>query len=344
MATSKSKAESSGRSREILGVGLLGISLFSLVSVVSMQAGNTRVMGPGGAAAAAGIYSLTGIASYIFIGACLVVAVRLCRGKAVIDGLLEPVGFVLLGLSVAVLCHLPFADGEVLLRGPGGLLGQYVGQAVAAFIGPVGAALAATTLLCTAILLLTDIRVAEVIDSLAWAGRHVGRGLWWTARQAGRGILAASRALGRMVVAMFPDKSASEVAAEEREPDETMEELAEEPVPVIAASLGRRMGRRGRRTSRRGSRRWSRRGRRGGHARPRTGPDGRRGSSRSKRARRRSRSARASRRRRTCPRSLPSAGRERGAPGGGRGGRRGGGGRVRGHGRGGQGQGARGHG
>ena len=227
MATSKSKAEASGRSREILGIGLLGIALFSLVSLVSMQSGNTRIMGPGGAAAAAGIYAISGIASYLFIGACLVVSVRLCRGKPIIDGLLEPIGFLSLVSSVAVLCHLPFADGQVLLRGPGGLLGQYVGQTAASFIGPVGAALAATTLLCAAIILLTDIRVAEVIASLAWASHHLGRGLWWSARLGYRGAAATLRGLSRVVVAMFPDKSEAEVAAEDCAPEESAPATAE---------------------------------------------------------------------------------------------------------------------
>jgi S-DNA-T family DNA segregation ATPase FtsK/SpoIIIE len=169
-------------------------------------------MGPGGAAAAAMIYSLAGIASYILIGACLIVSVRLCRGKPVVDSLFEPVGLVALICSVAVLSHLPFADGQVLLRGPGGLLGQYAGQLVASFIGPVGAALAATTMLCTALVLLTNVRVAEVLESLAWAGRHLGRGLWWCVRLAYRGAAACARAFGRMVVAMFPEKSEAEEA------------------------------------------------------------------------------------------------------------------------------------
>ncbi len=215
MATPKSNGKSAGRRREILGIGLLGLGLFSLVSVVSMQVGNGRLMGPGGAAAAAAIYSLTGIASYLVIGATLVVAVRLCRGRPIIDGLLEPVGFSSLLFAVAVLCHLPFADGKVLMRGPGGLLGQYLGQIVASFVGGVGAALAATTVLAVAILLLTDIRVAEVLDSLSWAGRHIGRAAWWGACLGYRGAVAGGRAFGRVVVAMFPEKSDAEEAADE---------------------------------------------------------------------------------------------------------------------------------
>jgi len=223
MATSKNKGESSGRRREILGIGLLGIGLFSLVSIISMQAGNGRLMGPGGAAAAAAIYSFSGIASYLLIGASLVVAIRMCRGKRLLGSLIEPVGFLSLLLSVAVLCHLPFSDGKVLLRGPGGLLGQYLGQIAASFIGGVGAALAATTVLCTAILLLTDIRVSEVLDSLAWAGGHLGRAATWAAGVFWRATVTGARALGRVVVAMFPEKSAAEDASDEDAADEGAE-------------------------------------------------------------------------------------------------------------------------
>jgi S-DNA-T family DNA segregation ATPase FtsK/SpoIIIE len=232
MATSKNKGESSGRRREILGIGLLGLGLFSLVSTISMQAGNGRLMGPGGAAAAAAIYSFSGVASYILIGASLVVAIRLCRGKSIVSGVVEPVGFLSFLLSAAVLCHLPFADGKVLLRGPGGLLGQYIGQIVASFIGGVGAALAATTLLCTAILLLTDIRVAEVLESLAWAGRHLGRAAKWTAGVFCQATVKGARALGRVVVAMFPEKSASEDADDE---DAMDEDAADEEVVRVGA-------------------------------------------------------------------------------------------------------------
>jgi S-DNA-T family DNA segregation ATPase FtsK/SpoIIIE len=236
MATSKNKGESSGRRREIFGIGLLGVGLFSLVSIISMQAGNGRLMGPGGAAAAAAIYSFSGIASYLLIGASLVIAIRLCRGKPVFGGLVESLGFLSLATSVAVLCHLPFADGKVLLRGPGGLLGQYLGQILASFIGGAGAALAATTLLSTAILLLTDIRVSEVLDSLSWAGRHLGRGAKWTAGVVLNAVVAGARALGRVVAAMFPEKSAAEAAAEE-EASDTGEDETEEMSADDAAAM-----------------------------------------------------------------------------------------------------------
>jgi S-DNA-T family DNA segregation ATPase FtsK/SpoIIIE len=210
MGTSKKKGESKGRRREILGIGLLGLGLFSLVSVASMQAGNSRLMGPGGAAAATAIYSFAGVASYLLIAASLVVAVRMCRGRRLFDGVLEPLGFLSLLASTSVLCHLPFSDEKVTLNGPGGLIGQYIGQIVASFVGGVGAALAATTLLATAVLLLTDIRVSEVLDSLEWAWDHVVRAVRWSLGVIGRAAVATGRAAGRIVVAMFPEKPATE--------------------------------------------------------------------------------------------------------------------------------------
>jgi DNA segregation ATPase FtsK/SpoIIIE, S-DNA-T family len=239
MATSRSTGQSKGRRREIFGIALLGLGLFSLISVISMQAGNNLLMGPGGASAAAAIYSLGGVASYLLITASLVIAVRLCRGRRIVDGVIEALGFLALLFSVAVLCHLPFADDRVLLHGPGGLLGQYLGQILATFVGGVGAALCATTLLATAILLLTDIRVSEVLDSLAWAGGHVASAALWTARAAGRAAVVAGRAIGRVVVAMFPEKSAAERAKAESDLEESEAEELEAEALDSERSLDR---------------------------------------------------------------------------------------------------------
>jgi S-DNA-T family DNA segregation ATPase FtsK/SpoIIIE len=241
MATSKSTGQSKGRRREILGIALLGLGLFSLISVISMQSGNNQLMGPGGASAAAAIYSVAGVGSYLLIAASLVISVRLCRGRRIIDGLVEALGFLSLLFSIAVLCHLPFADEKVMLNGPGGLLGQYLGEIVASFIGGVGAALCATTLLATAVLLLTDIRVSEVLDSLAWAGHHVGRAMRCAAGAVGRAAVAAAKAMGRVVVAMFPEKSPAEKArAEEAEEEAEAEaEELEAEAPVVERKIER---------------------------------------------------------------------------------------------------------
>jgi S-DNA-T family DNA segregation ATPase FtsK/SpoIIIE len=218
-ASAKSKGgETQGRKREIVGICLLGFGIFCVLSLISMQTGSNRMMGPGGAAAAAGLYSLAGFGAYLLVAVMLVIAVRCFRGRVLQRGVAEISGTFGVLASMAVLLHLPFADEPVVLRGPGGLLGQWLGEIMATFIGGVGAALAAATLLCISLLLLTDTRMSEALAVVTWGARQVGRLLG-----------QAGGAVGRVVVAMFPEKDEREEAArlKARDADED-EELSDE--------------------------------------------------------------------------------------------------------------------
>jgi S-DNA-T family DNA segregation ATPase FtsK/SpoIIIE len=183
------------RRREISGILLLAGGLFAGFSLVSMQVGGDPLMGPGGGAIATGLYTLVGLDAYLVIGAMLVAAIRCFRARALVDGVREGAGALLLLGAVAVLLHLPFADGAVSHRGPGGLLGQWLGELTASFIGAAGAALAATTMLVIAILLVTEISMREVAIVLAWAGRHLRHGL-----------VTGAVAAWRVARAAFPEK------------------------------------------------------------------------------------------------------------------------------------------
>ena len=206
MATAKNKDEAPGRGREIIGVGLLGLSAFCMVSLVSMQAGRGHLMGPGGAATATGLYSLAGLCAYLIVAGALLLAVRMCRARQLIEDVVGVLGFLALLCSAAVLLHLPFAGDPVSLRGPGGLLGQWLAEGAAGFVGGVGAALAAATLLAISIILLTQVRVAEVFAALGWSARIAGRAVRGVVRAAAWLAVMGARALGRMVLAMFPEK------------------------------------------------------------------------------------------------------------------------------------------
>jgi len=186
-----------GRRREILGIVLLALGLFSGVSLLAMHAGDNRVMGPGGAATASGIYGLLGIAGYLVIGGAIGAAWRSFRGRPLVDGFSEAIGSLLLLAAVTVLLHLPFSDRPHLLQGPGGQVGQWLGDAAAGFIGAIGAALAATTCLVVSLLLITEIQTREVTLVLGWAVNRLRSGIWM-----------ALRSLGRLVVAMFPEREA----------------------------------------------------------------------------------------------------------------------------------------
>jgi S-DNA-T family DNA segregation ATPase FtsK/SpoIIIE len=169
-------------------------------------------MGPGGAAAATGLYSLIGLCAYPVVAGLLLIAVRMCRARRLIEDVMGALGFVALLCSASVLLHLPFAGEPVTLRGPGGLLGQWLAETGASVVGGVGVALAAATLLSISLILLTHVSVGEVFSALVWGGRGAGRAIRVAARTTAWLAVTGAHALGRMVVAMFPEKGESERA------------------------------------------------------------------------------------------------------------------------------------
>ncbi|HVZ74157.1 MAG TPA: DNA translocase FtsK 4TM domain-containing protein [Polyangia bacterium] len=202
-SSSRSKAPQ-GRRREIAGVLMLAIGLFFGLAMTSMHVGARMMMGPGGAAMAAALYGLAGFAGYLVVAALLIAAVRCFRGRRFVEGPREGLGVLMLIAATAVMLHLPFAETATAQHGPGGVLGQWMGEVVASFIGVVGAALAATTMLVVSLLLVTEVSLHEVTVVLAWA-----------LRGAGRGVLAGLRASWRIARAAFPEKDPAEEAERE---------------------------------------------------------------------------------------------------------------------------------
>jgi DNA segregation ATPase FtsK/SpoIIIE, S-DNA-T family len=195
---STTKATGAGRRhrrREISGILLLAGGLFAGLALASQHIASAPAMGPGGAAIASALYAVWGLSAYLLVAAMLVASIRCFRGRPLVDGVREGVGALMLMVSVSVLLHLPFSDGDIRDNGPGGLLGEWMGGLGAGFIGGVGAALAATTGMVIALLMITEISTREVAVVLAWAGRH-----------AGRGLVAGARGAWRVARAAFPEK------------------------------------------------------------------------------------------------------------------------------------------
>ena len=205
------------RRREISGILLLAGGLFAAMSLVSMQVGGDPLMGPGGGAVATGLYSLFGLCAYLVLAGASLAAVRCFRARPLVDGLREGAGGLLLLCAIAVLLHLPFAGSDVTLHGPGGLFGQWLGEVGASFIGAVGAALAATTMLVVGVLLVTEISLQEAMVVIAWAARHVRRGL-----------VAGALAAWRTARAAFPEKDDTGERHREREVESDAEGDQEE--------------------------------------------------------------------------------------------------------------------
>jgi S-DNA-T family DNA segregation ATPase FtsK/SpoIIIE len=217
-AEPSSKGNRHNRRREISGILLLAGGVFAGLSLVSMQVGGDPLMGPGGGAVASGLYTLAGLGAYLLIAAMLLAAIRCFRARPLIDSAREGAGGFLLFAAIAVLLHLPFADSVVSHHGPGGLWGQWLGEVTASFIGAVGAALAATTMLVVGVLLVTEISMHEVAIVLAWAGRH-----------ARRGLVAGAISAWRVARAAFPEK---DDAGEIRRRDE--EDSEEKRIAIVA--------------------------------------------------------------------------------------------------------------
>jgi DNA segregation ATPase FtsK/SpoIIIE, S-DNA-T family len=189
------KARATTRRREIAGVLLLAGGVFAALSIISMQMGGDPLMGPGGTAVAWAFYTSMGVGAYLVTAAMLVAAMRCFRARPVVGGFGEGAGASLLFSSLLVLVNLSFSDEPNTMHGPGGLYGEWLGNALAACIGTVGAALAGTTTLVVGLLLLTEISVRQALSVLAWGGRHTARAL-----------LATAVTTWRIIRAAFPSK------------------------------------------------------------------------------------------------------------------------------------------
>jgi S-DNA-T family DNA segregation ATPase FtsK/SpoIIIE len=215
-STAPKRVPRQGRRREVSGILLLAAAIFAGLALLSMQVGGDPLLGPGGEAIASGLYGLCGLGAYLVVAGLLVAAFRCFRDRRLVDGLREGAGVLMLFLSIATLLYLPFAESEVKLHGPGGVLGQWLGELAAGFIGAVGAGLAATTALAVSILLVTEITMREVAVVTAWAARHVRRG-----------VVTGAVAAWRVTRAAFPEKDDAGEKRERREPEADTEPEAE---------------------------------------------------------------------------------------------------------------------
>jgi S-DNA-T family DNA segregation ATPase FtsK/SpoIIIE len=213
------------RRREIGGILLLAAGIFSALALTSRQLGGDPLLGPGGAAAASGLYALAGLGAYLLTAGMLLASYRCFRSRPMVDGVREGMGALFVLGAVTTLLYLPFAGGEVALHGPGGLVGECLGEVVASFIGAVGAALGATTLLVVGLLMVTEITVGEAAVVVRWAARH-----------ALRGLVAGAKATWRVTRAAFPEKDdAGEKRGhqEDREVEPEGDDAAAERIAIV---------------------------------------------------------------------------------------------------------------
>ncbi len=196
----QAQTQTTGKSREIAGICLLGLGVFCGLSLISFHAGSGTMMGPGGRATASGLYSMAGAGAYLLVAALLVVAVRVFRGLAWHSSFSELSGIVGFLAGSTVLLHLAFAGATADLVGPGGAMGQWLSDHVAGFLGTVGAGLVASIVLLISSMVLTSVSLSEASGVVLWVGQ-----------QSVRALVTTGRGIGRLGRAMFPEKTDREL-------------------------------------------------------------------------------------------------------------------------------------
>ncbi|WP_428267051.1 DNA translocase FtsK 4TM domain-containing protein [Haliangium sp.] len=204
------KTLESGRSREIVGIVSLGIAIFLGAALLSLQVGSGTLMGPFGRTIASAIYGFSGMCSYALVGMMIVAAVRLLRERSPIVYAREVGGLALGAASLGALLHLAAGDYLVAGYGPGGLLGEAVGEVLRAMISTAGTVLLTAVGLCVAIIVSTPLRVRQVGALLGGGGRF----LWSGAARAG---VTAGQFCGEVVRAVLPERDHDEYLDEDED-------------------------------------------------------------------------------------------------------------------------------
>jgi S-DNA-T family DNA segregation ATPase FtsK/SpoIIIE len=226
-----------GRSREIVGIVSLGVAIFLCLALLSLQLGSGTFMGPFGRTIATYVYGLAGICSHALVAMIAVAAIRLLRERAPIVRLPEALGLVLGVVALGSLLHLAGSDYRLAGYGPGGVIGEHVGEVFRALLSTAGTVLLALTGLFIAVVIATPLRVHQVGAFLHVAGRF----LWAGIAPAG---LAVGRFFGDAVRAVLPEREHDEYLDDEDDTHEPFDAFAHEGTdpglldpPIIASGI-----------------------------------------------------------------------------------------------------------
>jgi S-DNA-T family DNA segregation ATPase FtsK/SpoIIIE len=234
MSKNRSKKDTSAsandRRREVMGVVGLGLALFLLIAMVSLQLG-TLVMGPFGKTTAGAFYAIAGVCGYGLIALGAVAAVRLIIERDPVLPPLVAVGSVLGIFALAMLVHLVAPGYRVAGHGPGGAIGEHLAEVTRALIGTAGTALLAWVGIMIAVVIATPLRMRDVLHAIGTA-----------LRAAGAGVVVGAKAFAKFWVDVFrailPERGDDDDEDEDEEVEEvdvlepSEDERAPEPVII----------------------------------------------------------------------------------------------------------------
>ena len=185
----------------------LGAAIFLLIALVSLQA-DRLVMGPFGRSMASLFYGVAGVCGYLLIALAVIAAIRALIEREPIMPALVVIGAMLGVTSLAILVHLAAAGYRVAGHGPGGALGEHLGEILRAVVGTVGTALLGLVGVVVAVVVATPLRMRDVL-------RAIGGVVRTGAVAVAHAVRAVVRFCGDVLGAMFPA----------RDPDDDTEDL-----------------------------------------------------------------------------------------------------------------------
>ena len=179
------EAQPSRRLHETFGITTLAAAMLLGPSLVSVQFSDGDLMGPLGQVVGSGLNWLIGLTGYLFIGALVVVAIRIFAFGLGLQSADTPAhslwrerGGMMLGvLCGAVILHLVARPQRINGASAGGFMGEVIAEVICSVVSTPGAWVIALTGLALSVLLATN---------LSWA--RAGVWLWATIRSSARAL------------------------------------------------------------------------------------------------------------------------------------------------------------
>ena len=176
----------------------LGAAIFLLIALVSLQAGRL-VMGPFGRQTASLFYGVAGVCGYLLIALAVVAAIRTLIEREPVMPASAVIGASIGIVSLAILAHLAAGGYRVAGHGPGGAIGEHLGEILRAVVSTAGTVLLALVGVVVAAVVATPLRMRDVLHAIGGVMGAAGGVLL-------RAVLAVARFWGAVFRAMLPDR------------------------------------------------------------------------------------------------------------------------------------------
>ncbi|MBU1239771.1 DNA translocase FtsK 4TM domain-containing protein, partial [Myxococcota bacterium] len=213
--------------KEMWGIALLGSAALLGGGLLSLQAGDGRLMGPFGQLLSLGLYALLGMGSYLVIAALFSIAWGIFTGRFNLKDIRLWIGYTGATITGTILMFLIFPSYRLQGLSAGGKTGEFVGSMGISLFSKAGTFLITGTAMILFLVLATQTSPAKGVISVARFASFIMSSL-------ARGATA----LGKAIVALFAWENAEGQPPEETQlssADGSLDTVADEASPLPAS-------------------------------------------------------------------------------------------------------------